>query len=178
MPHYLQTLFSTVHALYISLMSSIFLIGYDIDYSHCMKWSLLYFIIDGSYILYYSPRYKYQMLTHHMAGCGALLPNILNTTIVSPLYYNLVAQGMLSEYSTVTLNICWYLNDRKQTDNIVYKVSGILTLLLYIPFRLISFPHILIKLILNNYIILASLDASVIGLNYYWFYKLVKRVLP
>jgi hypothetical protein len=116
------------------------------------------------------------MLTHHFAGTIALLPNIIAENNVEYIYYNLAALGMLTEITTIPLNLCWYLNDINQTDNIIYKISAISTLTLYIPFRLIGTPYIYIKLNQHGYNVLATLDIALIFLNYYWFYKLVKRI--
>jgi hypothetical protein len=151
---------------------------------------MMYFVVDMAYLSVsalsvsassvsasssvISPSLDTQIMIHHVSGIAALLPNFFTP---NPIYYYMAAVGFMSEISTVPLNICWYLHDTQQTNNILYKPMGFTTLMLYVPFRLIGFPYVFVLLVNNGYRILSAFCSAVIVLNYMWFFKLLKRAI-
>ena len=70
-----------------------------------------------------------------------------------------VAFGFLAEVSTIPLNIAWTLNEIEKTDNKLYKLSCLSTIILYIPFRLINLPYIELIDSNNNNILMSQSSA-------------------
>ena len=115
------------------------------------------------------------MIYHHGICLLFLVPKIIFKYQVHPHFNYFAALSSLGESSTIPLNICWILNKKKLTDNISYKINAILTILLYIPFRLGVNLYITSYLLKHQFYFYSLVYIPFGSLNYYWFYKLLQK---
>ncbi len=83
----------------------------------------------------------------------------------------------LSEYAVLPLNYGWYLINTNQTKNKKYIITGIITIIVYFLSRIVNFPMILYILWLDGLLSYGLLAVPLIAMNYYWFYKLLCKVI-
>lgn len=175
-----KEVFSTVHALYIFKESIFYLYnGNDELYMNSLSYSMIYFFIDMFYSLLYDKnnKMKREMVLNHIIPIYVLTPYIYNNNSINEDYLKLLAYIFLSEASTIPLNICYIMNKIGKTKNIIFKISGGMVLILYIPFRLIMHPFVLYKLFIMNEYLYSSIELFLLLLNYYWFGKLLNKFL-
>lgn len=173
----LQTFCSTIHAGYASVNSFNYLMNTlnFVDYKYSLNISSIYFIFDLVYLFNNrNNKTNREMIYHHIIAISCVQMNLLNPENVS---VNTIALLFLSELSTIPLNICWILNKKNKVDNILFKLSGISTLLLYIPCRILLFPYCSYIAFTNNYNIQGVLLLSYTGLNILWYRKLLNKFL-
>lgn len=172
----LLTLISTLNATHMSLNSLLFYYGIisSNTFINSMYINQTYFILDTLQLIYNHKTNKIakEMIFHHSISI-VTITYIL--TYTPEKFYNLIACGFLAEVSTIPLNIAWTLNEIEKTDNNLYKLSSLSTIILYIPFRLINLPYISITLFKHKMYYLTFIALNISGLNYYWFYKLIKK---
>ena len=84
----------------------------------------------------------------------------------------------LVEFATIPLNISWYLHNTKNTECVLFKVTSIATLILYLPFRVINTGYLTFYSILYLPHIMPLQETQLVFfvLNIFWFYKLCKKV--
>lgn len=171
-----QTVISTLHAWYISYYSIQYILGNTntLFYLKYLQYSCLYFIIDSFFIIKNKNKIMKQMLLHHWMA----IISIYNITY-NPNYYhiNLISYLLLSEITTIPYNICFLLDKNKLTNTIFFKLNGIAVLILYIPFRLVSFPLILNIVFQDREYLYSTIIGLFTLLNYYWYYLLIKKFI-
>lgn len=175
----IHTLISTFHAGYLLNNSIFYLFNYinnDIYETRLFN-TILYFLIDGIYLLKNYNKFNKQMIYHHIICLSFLCPKIIFKYNIDPNINYLIAISCLAESSTIPLNICWILNNKKLTNNIVYKINAVLTILLYIPFRLGINSYMTYYIFMNKYYIYSFIYIPFTFLNYYWFYRLLQKYL-
>lgn len=173
----LQIFFSTFHASYASINSFNFLINNlnFIDYKYSLNLSSIYFIFDIVYLFNnINNKTNRQMIYHHIIAISCIQINLLNLQNIS---INTMALLFLSEITSIPLNICWILNEKKKVDNLLFKLCGISTLLLYIPCRILLFPYCSHIAFTNNYNIQGMLLLTYTGLNINWYRRLLNKFL-
>jgi len=111
---------------------------------------------------------------------AALCPFIYyNFTDILPfkLYPYYAAMNYLVEFATIPLNISWYLHENNKTDSMLFKLSSITTLIVYLPFRVINTGYLSIYslLYIPHVIPLQEIQVIFFLLNVYWFYKLCRK---
>ena len=132
-----------------------------------------FFVIDLAHLNIFKKSYQNKLLYSYYLHHTLVILCLLNINI----FTDKVAIGYLSEVSTLFLNISWYLNNKKQKNNI-YIVNSIIILLLFLKYRLYNFYLLLSDNtpITDNY---TSLFNNVVitlflVLNSYWFCGLSK----
>tara|TARA_B000000557_G_C20755915_1_gene435194 strand:- start:93 stop:383 length:291 start_codon:yes stop_codon:yes gene_type:complete len=85
----------------------------------------------------------------------------------------------LVEFATIPLNISWYLNSIGNTDGLLFKITSITTLILYIPFRVINTGYLAgyVLLYLPRVLPLQEIQVIFFIMNIFWFYKLCKKAI-
>jgi len=156
---------------------------------------LSYLLIDASYLIAHRIQLPANAesddnfifaLLHHLVGAFGMLQFIqLKIMPFNCLYYS------FTEISTVPLNAAWLSIkmgwDKNRRVDIVYRVSAGLTWLLFFEVRIVGSIAVIAYLYFNlHHVMLLSpticfltvaTNAIVIGLNYYWFYKLTLKAL-
>ena len=172
--------FSALHALFIFKESIFYLYTGNTDvYMNSLTYSILYFSIDMVFMIVYDKnnRLKREMILHHLIPIYIISPYIYYNNYIDEPYLKLMACLFLSEASTIPLNICLIMDKIGKTRNIVFKISGGLVLLLFIPFRLMMHPFVFYKLFMMNDYYYSGLQMVLLLLNYYWFGKLFRKFL-
>jgi hypothetical protein len=139
-----------------------------------LKFSIGYNILDC--ILMKDSKMKNQLLFHHgllisAAGYCVLCPTTRNL--------NFISLGLMSEITTPFLNIAWYYNSKKNKTDLevfIFKLSSLLTFVLYIPFRLALTPYVS-YLVFQTDCPIKLFPVCFSALNYYWFYKMYKKLV-
>ena len=168
---------SSIHASCISWYALSYLLGYisESSWINHSTVSIGYAFYDILDIYIRKKTLLNQFVGHHSLMIIGMLPYIFNTYPRFPDYSYYLAIHYLAETSTPFLNIAWYYHDKKREDSIVYKTSSYLTGLLYIPFRLATNTY-LSYITFTRYPIFILPQLAITGLNYTWFYKIVRKL--
>jgi len=176
----IKQLLSALHAIYIFNESIFYLYNENQElYMNSLTYSIIYFSIDIIHIILFdrNNKMKREMVLHHIIPIYIISPYIYYNNQISEEYLRLLAFTFLSEASTVPLNICFIMNKIGKTKNIIFKISGTMVLLLFIPFRLIMHPFVFCKLLYMNQYLYSGIELILLLLNYYWFGKLLKKFI-
>jgi hypothetical protein len=118
-------------------------------------------------------------IIHHISAIiGYLLViykfNVFNEDSSANLMYfkYVVARLLLSEISTPFLNLCWKLKSSGMENTQVMVNTLVLTVILYFAFRIVNFSEIMIRLIINMYLLQSFMLLPLIYLNFVWYHKL------
>lgn len=121
---------------------------------------------------------------HHLIGAISMLQFIETGQVhFNSLYYS------FTEISTITLNVAWLAVklgwDQHPELRKIYEVAGFTTWLLFLFVRIIGSVALITHLYVNlnsilqlswaNYFFAFGANSIVIGLNFYWFYKLTVK---
>lgn len=172
-----QAVLSTLISVYICNNSYNFLNNKitELDYYYALNIISIYFTIDLFYLFYNRNNLtNKQMIYHHCVAILSTQFNLIFTTEISLYTMSLL---YLSEITTIPFNLCYILNKKKLTNNILFKISGISTLFLYIPFRLFIFPYCSFIAYNNYYYCQCGVLISYSVLNFYWYRKLLNKFL-
>ena len=173
--------FSTLHAIFISLCSTLYLLNIidNYDIKQVFFISISYYSADIYYIIYSTKKLTkldYFTICHHnvmiimyyiifiLDGDGSDLENSL-------LYY--INRGLLAEYSVFALNYTWYLVNTKQDNTNSMFISSLLTLILYFITRVVNFTRLIFNFWNDGLFLSLVLMMPLFLINYYWFYKLM-----
>lgn len=167
----LNLITSTLHAVFM------FMIGIsnisDEKLILALKTSILYNTLDCVFMK--DSKMKNQLLFHHSLLISAMGYCIIYPT---PTILNIISLGLLTEITTPFLNIAVYYNskkNKKKWEIFIFNFSSLATFILYIPFRLALTPYITYLVFQTNcYLKMLPFFFSV--LNYYWFYKMFKKL--
>jgi hypothetical protein len=119
-------------------------------------------------ILYQNPL-DYQMLIHHLI----LFIGTYNYYVI--LYPYQIALALLSETSNQFLYIGWFLIKKNLKNTMIFKINGIILLILFFLFRVINFTYLSFFIFTNCSFYENILFLPITLLNYYWFFLLVKK---
>lgn len=172
--------FSTLHALFISICSTLYLLkfidNYDIKQVYFI--SISYYLADLYYIFDYSNKlklYDYLTICHHnvmiIMYCIIFIQINNDLELENTLLYYM-NRGLLAEYSIFTLNYSWYLVNTNQANSVQMIISSILTLVLYFITRVLNFTILIFNFWYDDLIPSIILMMPLFLVNYYWFYKL------
>jgi hypothetical protein len=125
-----------------------------------------------------------QMFIHHILGLISI--NLVRHYDSAPgAHYMMIV--LLSEISTPFLHNSWTMYHLNYTNNVSYKITGYLLIVLFFVFRIVLSPYLIYKLIKERdiwsneqqYLFEINLIISVtfMYLNYIWFIKLIKMAL-
>jgi uncharacterized membrane protein YkgB len=193
---------STIHGTTIATVSLLNLLGviptYYVYNTYCF--SIGYFISDIGYLLLTSnhlhnflgnyksflgleyllqfTKHDLLLIIHHILVIHYEIFTVNSTGYlkVASLYY--FSKIFLAEYAVIPLNMCWYLKNTvvNYKESHIYKANGILLLVTYFLFRVVNFILILYNLYVDNLMLYGMLGLPIIGMNYYWFYKICRSV--
>ena len=173
--------FSTFHAIYISLFSTLYL--YQFIDNHTIKQAFfismsyyladLYYVIDSTNKL---TKQDYITICHHnimiFYQMFVFIQNDYNLEN-NLLYY--LNRGFIAEYSVISLNYSWYLLNTKQKNSKKMIISSIITIIMYYFTRVVNFTLLIYSLWNDGFLLIASVMMPLFFINYYWFYKLVHK---
>lgn len=172
---------STIHALFISLYSTLYLLQISDNYAikQIFFISLFYYLADIYYVTNSTKKFKlldYFTICHHIVMI--LMYNVIFIQIDNDiklentlLYY--MNRGLLAEYSLFTLNYSWYLVNTKQENTNHMFISSLLTLVLYFITRVVNFTVLIYNFWSDDLLPAIALMMPLFLINYYWFYKLM-----
>lgn len=87
-------------------------------------------------------------------------------------YVREVSLFLLTEISTVFLNIAWYLHKTGQRNTRRYKITAISLLTSYFLFRIVLVSFIVYRIYILRCISCVPVVLTLLALNVVWFYKL------
>jgi hypothetical protein len=144
-----------------------------------LLYSVIYNVLDMEHLYFSKIKIRYQLLFHHFILIVCILPILIpkvHTYIQVHSGYNmLVANNFLCEITTIPLNLGWILQAQGKQKTLVFNLYVMLTLFLYIPFRLfltayLSYTNLYIETKFKYFQFMLT------GLNYYWFSKMLQKV--
>ena len=111
------------------------------------------------------------MVFHHIV--------VFYMTLHVDVYHSDFAYGFLCEITAIPLYYCWYLLKTKQENSLNFKVSSIILFILYTIFRIITFTYMSYLNIYDDRLSYfnKSFMISMTGLNYFWYYKLIYKIV-
>ena len=167
---------SSFHATILVISSVMLLKNYIEDkyYDYVLDYSLVYNLYDIVFILKHGSRIKPQILFHHSLIITCIL--VKNICIIPDNYSYYVALNYLTEITTVPLNMSWQLYIQKKTNTLLFIFYNIITVLLYIPFRLMLNIFLVYDQHYNLETNLKYCQYLMLFLNFFWFYKLCGMV--
>ena len=176
----IQTCVNTFHASFTSISTVLYLCNIlpEWIYIETLVISYVYLSYDCFQLLIsnINAKMRNQLLFHHTLVLTNMLPIFIESFRILHNYWYISAILYLSEITTIPLNIAWTMNDLKKTDTLLFKGASILTIILYIPCRLLSTSYVLYMLYRDSYFNSFMFFTFVfLALNCYWFYKLVLR---
>ena len=181
---YNKILFSDFNSYIVSIINSIIMTFISIcnlyNIISNQSWNILSGINQGYlYIDLYRciKERDYSMLMHHL---------FMTFTLFSPMYidyldmkdFNLnyvLSRIYICELTNVFLHSTIIMYKTDNTENILFKLCCILTIIGYITLRVYNFTWIEYYLYINEINICFILMMPITLLNYYWFYKLMKK---
>jgi hypothetical protein len=186
--------FSTLHAIVISIGATLYLTRW-INFAILeiiFEFSIGYFCADVIYIIRllilndilvdnYSTQSILQycaIILHHLLVIYyeeyyilyPIIPNELQETARIYLCY-----ALLAEYAIVPLNYSWYLINTKQDKSTKFLITGCITVIVYFFSRVVNFTVIYYNLLCDGLISYSFICLPLVIMNYYWFYKLIKK---
>ena len=170
---------STIHALCISLFSTLYLFNIIDNYAikQVFFFSMNYYLGDLSYIINVTKKFtklEYFMICHHSIMIYYQLYVFIQTDpILENNLLHYINRGLLAEYSLPTLNYCWYLINTNNSNSNKFFISSIITLILYFITRIINFTLLFYNIFINGFLVKGIIMAPLFFINYYWFYKLI-----
>ena len=173
-------IYSGLHAILSSIFSIMFVIN-SINkdtYLNLITISPAFAIFDISLLI--DPRNKVNtksvMIFHHFL---IILSYFLITDYMrtNDKHVEYIANNFMSEISTPFLNLSIFLNKKKFTDNIIFKINSILVMFTYFTFRIFTPSQVTYDIYLNDSMFILILQLSMNIMNYFWFYKLCKKCL-
>ncbi len=163
---------STVHHIVIVLLASSYWLGLfnTQTWQKSLAWSQGYLIADLCLFSLYQEE-EYTMYLHHIVALFLLI----SYQYKDPQW---VARSLLAEFSSIPLHISWYLFKTGQEETVLFSLVAGLTLCLYFILRIINFTHLFYRACQEKKPFLHLLIGfSLLVLNYYWFFQLVKRAV-
>lgn len=173
-------IYTGIHAILSSIFSIMFVInGINKDtYLNLITISPAFAIFDISLLI--DPRNnvntKSLLIFHHLLIIIGYLM-ITDYLRLNDAHLSYFAYNFMSEISTPFLNMSIFLNKKKFTDNIIFKLNSALVMFTYFTFRIFTPSQITYHIYLNDSMFILSLQMILNFMNYHWFYKLCKKCL-
>lgn len=160
---------SLSHAFVSTIMSLLFIVDY-INYDvlkYCAIYNIIHCLSDiNLYIKNRISRHDMkEYMVHHSIFIYCSLLSYINPYIYS--------RGILTEASTILLNIYWFL---KKKNSRFKNHSIILFWLSFLIFRILNINQLVYYMINTGYTKYSVLALPFIILNKYWFYKLTIKI--
>ena len=175
-----QSVLSLIHAFGVNT-SSIFYLTNNLTeeswYSLCGL-SAGYAIFDTYLYLYKFSLINKEMIFHHSLMIAfSFYPTLVNFNIVPyiPVYMNVIPAMYLSEISTIPLNISYLCIKNNYTKSKIFKYSNYALITTFFIFRILNFTYLNSIVYKDCNKLISTLMITFTGLNYVWFYKLIKK---
>ena len=129
--------YSILHSIMISIACLFYLFDYFsyYDTSFYINLSIGYTIYDTTIILKNHKLFDWKgILLHHIAMILLLSGR--------ESYFDEVVLGLLSEISTIFLNISWILYQSNKTENLYFKLNSVIVLISYFFTRVLNCPYV------------------------------------
>jgi len=177
--YYLSTIHAIIATIYASIaycsLSDINEISYTfIIFSHI---TLGYFFVDLFNIASKGIKKNFEFVAHHI-----LFSLIIIWMVYGKIYHMFGAAVITTEVSTIFLNQYHFLTYYGKNNEMLYKFKNLQIILLTLVFflsRIMFLTSLVIthsETILNDQILVLAAIFS-IGINYFWFYKLIKKII-
>jgi len=170
---------STIHASTMSIFNGLYLFDLiDRPLLNCIYLYGIGYMGADLAIIYYDKKFRKEAINYTFHHSIAIASEIAMINYVLPYYSNVYVPIMfMAEINVPIMNYCWYLIHTGRQNTKLFKIAGGLNLLLYFIFRICNFTYMYYKLYsINNTLSLFPMTFITV-LNYFWFYKLVKRSL-
>ena len=177
--------FSTLHALFISVCSTLYLFNiidtYDIKQAYFI--SISYYLADTYYVIDSVKKLtknEYFLLCHHIVMIViyyVIFIKINNDNNLENYLLYYVNSGLIAEYSLLALNYSWYLIHTKQDTSNKMFISSIVTLTLYFLTRIVNFTRLLYNYCEDGGVSAIVLVMPLFLINYYWFFILMRKAI-
>ena len=175
-PDTVDLILSSFHALMTVLISLGYLsnIFTQETYLNLSTFSMGYAIYDIYFLNFYNKNNMSITLHHLLMIIGVLGINFYKDPFILKMY----ALNYISEISTPFLNLSLYLFKNKMTDKKLlnlnlFNTSNFLLLMTYLIFRVLLGTYLIYRTAFYN--ILSNAQIVLTFLNYFWFYKLIKK---
>lgn len=179
-----QIVLSTGHAIFTSGLSTVYLMNIisEVSYINLTAISFGFTLYDIEKIITIRNRVWKQMLLHHSLIIASLCPLVyygFTNQLIFEVYPYFVGMNYLVEYATIPLNIGWHYHENNKTNTIMFKMASILTLILYLPFRVLNtfYLSILGIFYMDHIPPLQEIQVLFCIMNMIWFYKLCKKAV-
>lgn len=163
---------SLSHSIISSIMAILYIVNI-IDYSilsYCVIYNILYLLTD--IYLYLSNKIcghnKIEHIVHHIIFIiTACISNI------NPYFY---CRGIITEFSTIFLNLSWFAYKKKFNINNIVLYTKLLWIS-FLVFRIINLNVVFYEIYYSDYYMYSIFPVPFIILNTYWFYLITKKIL-
>jgi len=161
----------SIHALFITYYTCNYLTN-NIEYREwtmCLPISSAYGLVDMTVLTLNYKHFKkgYRVIcVHHLIMIFGPL------TIIHE-YGILCSRLYLFEITVPILDMSWYLYRTKQTASLVYKVNSVLTVILFLIFRIMNGGYLAYAVGTEHQYTFLMFALTFLGLNLYWFKCLV-----
>lgn len=174
----IEYLSSTMHAILVSLMSGLVILGDDLPYSlyYC---SLGYYIADIWYLIHINVYQNKSIFTdapliiHHLV----MLLYEGYAIIYDPVDYQafyFMNRVLLAEFAVIPLNAVWYFKTIDVNNNLGLAIASISLLITYFLSRVVNLTLLFIEVYYSPIRYVGLCGFPVLVFNYMWFYKIVK----
>jgi hypothetical protein len=174
---------STLHALFATIYGIIAYLNtnniHDISYTFiiCGHVTIGYFFVDLYNIIYKGAKQHIEFIMHHI-----VFTLIILWMIYGGVYHMFGAAVITTEISTIVLNqyhvIIYYSKKDSHWRKYIYMQIGILTITFFLS-RIVFLTNLVVTNYqdISNDWILVLCGLFSLGINYFWFYKLIKKII-
>jgi hypothetical protein len=169
---------STAHAIMVSLMSSLVVLGDRVPHS-LYFYSIGYYIADIWYLVYINVCQKKSIFTdspliiHHLVMLlyeGYAI--IYDSDDYQAFYF--MNRVLLAEIAVVPLNALWYYRTIDKDNKHGLLISGMSLLITYFLSRVVNLSILFVEVYYSPIRYIGICGFPVLVFNYMWFYKIVK----
>ncbi len=173
---YISYIYGLFHAIYVSLMSIIYLSFYYFStlsedfHNYYMSISLAYFLFDLVTILGKKELYKAmstKLINHHIII-------IIFLFLAKDTYSYYIARGLLCEIPTIFVDIIWLCHHSNITPQ---KSLALLCVYSFAIFRVVNFAEMLLYALYIHQWMYAAMMCYILYINIYWLKKIIHKIL-
>jgi hypothetical protein len=168
--------FSTIHALFTSILSVLVVYGVYIPHS-LYYFSIAYYLADSIIHIHKCQKTSVvseaPMIIHHLIQLlyeGYAI--IYNPADLLAFYY--LNRILLSEISVIPLNAIWYYRTIDVNNKRALTISGVMLVITYFLSRIVNLTSLMIEARGTSMMSLSYFAILPLFFNYMWFYKIIK----
>lgn len=126
-----------------------------------------YFLHDAAHLAIYD--HDITNYVHHIVG---FIVNLLRTTVMTPeqAHSTLIA-GVCLESTSPFIHATWLMREAGYKDHPSFKYLALFSLIIFGLLRVVLFPWLMYNRMDK---VTASVFSPLLGLNVYWFYKIIR----